>query len=242
VSDPSPGPEPAAGGLGQGRDEARYARFPEGFFDRYDEEPDERFYGPARIVTHIDDEAIAEVSLLYEELGVPDGEVLDLMSSWISHLPRRPPRLVALGMNAAELDSNEMAHSWVVVDLNADPRLPFPDESFDAVTCCVSVDYLTSPLEVFDEAARVLRPGGRFVCTFSNRCFPSKAIRGWLASDESGHVALVVEYFRRSLLTDAAGRPQPAWDAPVAQHRNPDAPGDPLYAVWATRRPISADP
>jgi SAM-dependent methyltransferase len=208
----------------------RYAAFPEGFFDRGDEEPDDRFYAQPRLVTHIDDDAIAEVEQLYTELGVADGDVLDLMSSWVSHLPRRPRRLVVLGMNARELERNPYAHEVVVADLNAEPRLPFDDASFDTVTCCVSVDYLTSPLEVFDEVARVLRPGGRFVCTFSNRCFPTKAIRGWLASDDSGHVVLVTEYFRRS------GRPEPAWEEPVVQHRNPDAYSDPLYAVWARRR------
>ncbi len=79
-----------------------------------------------------------------------------------------------------------MADERVVHDLNADPTLPFADESFDDVVCCVSVDYLTRPVEVFADVARVLRPGGRFVTTFSNRCFPTKAIRGWLANDDAG--------------------------------------------------------
>jgi len=110
-----------------------------------------------------------------------------------------------------------------VRDLNVEPVLPFGDGSFDAVTCCVSIDYLTRPLEVFAEAARVLRPGGAFVCTFSNRCFPTKAIRGWLSTDDEGHCAIVSAYFELT-----AG-----FDAPVAQLRNPGAAGDPLYAVWA---------
>jgi SAM-dependent methyltransferase len=202
-----------------------------------DEGPDERFYDPPRLVTHIDDDAIAEVSGPYEELGVPDGEVLDLMSSWVSHLPRPAHRLVVLGMNEIELAHNDDADEAVVRDLNAEPKLPFGAATFDTVTCCVSVDYLVRPLEVFDEVARVLRPGGRFVCTFSNRCFPAKAIRGWLVTDDSAHVEIVSQYFRRSRLRDAAGREQPAWEPPVVQHRNPEATGDPLYAVWSTRRP-----
>ena len=146
---------------------------------------------------HIDDGAIAAVGDLYDELGL-SGDVLDLCASWVSHFHTPPARLVVLGMNAAELEHNPQASERVVHDLNADPTLPFPDASFDAATCCVSVDYLTQPLHVFDEVARVLRPGGVFVCTFSNRCFPTKAIRGWLASDDAGHVAIVEEYFRRS--------------------------------------------
>ena len=58
--------------------------FPPGFFDRADASSDAAFYRPLRLVTHIDDGAIAAVGALYDELGI-DGEVLDLMSSWVSH-------------------------------------------------------------------------------------------------------------------------------------------------------------
>jgi SAM-dependent methyltransferase len=120
------------------------------------------FYRLPRLVTHIDDRAIAAGGALYTELGL-DGSVLDLMSSRISHFQHPPQRLVGLGMNAAELAANPMLSQYVVHDLNADPILPFPDASFDAATCCVSVDYLTNPITVFTEVGRVLRPGGAFV-------------------------------------------------------------------------------
>ncbi len=196
--------------------------FPAGFFDRSDESGDDRFYAVDRLVTHIDDGAIAAVTELYDELGLA-GEVLDVCSSWISHFATPPRRLVVLGMNAPELAANDDASEWLVHDLNVDPALPFDGASFDAVTCCVSVDYLTRPLEVFAEVARVLRPGAPFVCTFSNRCFPTKAIRGWLSTNDEGHCAIVSAYFE---LTDG-------FDEPTVQLRNPGAPGDPLYAVWA---------
>jgi SAM-dependent methyltransferase len=214
--------------------DARYDGFPEGFFSRLDEEPDEQFDDEPRLVTHLDTGAIAEVGRLYAELDLPSGEVLDLMSSWISHQPARPRRLVVLGMNGTELARNEWADERVVHDLNAEPRLPFADACFDAVTCCVSVDYLVRPLEVFDEVARVLRPGGPFVCTFSNRCFPSKAIRGWLALDDRGHRELVSLYFRRSGRA-GEGDGGPRWGEVTVEHRNPGRPGDPLFAVWAHR-------
>lgn len=200
--------------------------FPPGFFDRGDPSPDDVFYAPTRFVTHIDDGAIAAVGELYTELGI-DGVVLDLCSSWISHFEQAPAELVALGMNAEELAANEQAASWVRQDLNVDPVLPFDDDAFDDAVCCVSVDYLIRPIEVFAEIARVVRPGGRFVCTFSNRCFPTKAIRGWLATDDETHLAIVAEYFRRS----------GGFDEPVARTRRAGAPGrDPLHAVWATVR------
>jgi SAM-dependent methyltransferase len=100
----------------------------------------------------------------------------------VSHFNRAPTRLTVIGMNSEELASNPQAAARVVHDLNAQPELPFAGSSFDAVVCCVSVDYLVRPIEVFQDVARVLRPDGLFVCTFSNRCFPTKAIRGWLAS------------------------------------------------------------
>jgi len=196
--------------------------FPSGFFDRGDESGDGRFYAVDRLLTHIDDGAIAAVTELYDELGL-SGDVLDICSSWISHFSSPPQRLVALGMNATELAANDAASEWLVHDLNIDPTLTFDEASFDAVTCCVSVDYLTRPLEVFAEVARVLRPGGVFVCTFSNRCFPTKAIRGWLSTNDEGRCATVSTYFE---LTDG-------FDEPVVQLRNPGARGDPLYAVWA---------
>jgi SAM-dependent methyltransferase len=199
--------------------------FPLGFFDRADRSRDSVFYSWPRLVIHLDDHAIAAVGALYDELGI-SGDVLDLMSSWVSHFSTPPARLTVLGMNSDELDANPSAGVTVVHDLNAEPRLPFPDESFDAVVCCVSVDYLARPIEVFADVARVLRQGGPFVCAFSNRCFPTKAIRGWLYADDEQHCEIVEQYFRLS------GR----WDGPRSQRRTPAShPGDPLLAVWAHR-------
>jgi SAM-dependent methyltransferase len=196
--------------------------FPAGFFDRADESGDSQFYSWPRLVTHIDEGAIAAVGALYAELEL-DGDVLDIMSSWVSHFQRAPARLTVLGMNLAELAENPQATARVVHDLNAQPELPFADASFDAVVCCVSVDYLTQPIEVFRDVARVLRPDGPFVCTFSNRCFPTKAIRGWLYASDEEHCGIVAEYFRRS----------GGFQEPIIDRRTPPAhQGDPLFAVW----------
>jgi SAM-dependent methyltransferase len=199
--------------------------FPAGFFDRADDSADGVFYSWPRLVTHIDDDAIAAVGALYDDLAIA-GTVLDLMGSWVSHFRHQPAHLTVLGMNTDELAANPHAHATLVHDLNADPRLPFDDVTFDAVVCCVSVDYLTHPIEVFADVARVVRPGGLFVCTFSNRCFPTKAIRGWLYTDDEQHTAIVTTYFR------LAG----GWTEPVVSRRTPILhAGDPLYAVWASR-------
>jgi SAM-dependent methyltransferase len=204
--------------------------FPAGFFDRADPGRDDNFYAPTRLVAHIDDRAITAVGELYEELDI-SGDVLDLMGSWVSHFRTSPRRLTVLGMNAAELDANPQAAATTVHDLNADPRLPFEDASFDDAVCCVSVDYLVEPVAVFREVARVLRPGGRFVCTFSNRCFRTKAIRGWLAASDEQRGGIVARYFRH-----AGG-----WEEPVVETRVGGPVlnggrfgfGDPLFAVWS---------
>jgi SAM-dependent methyltransferase len=127
-------------------------------------------------------------------------------------------------MNREELDANPDARVRVVHDLNDDPALPFADDSFDHAVCCVSVDYLTKPVEVFRDLARVIRPGGIFLCTFSNRLFASKAIRGWLYTGDEQHREIVASYFR------LAG----GWGDPRSERRTPLAHrGDPLFAVWA---------
>lgn len=199
--------------------------WPAGFFRRDDEAPDPDFYAAPRFVTHLDEGAVAAVGELYDELGVT-GDVLDLMSSWVSHLRNRPRQLTVLGLNAAELAANPQADIRIVQDLNAEPALPMPAASLDAVLNCVSIDYLVRPIEVLAEVARVLRPGGLSVCTFSNRCFPTKAVRGWLAVAEQDRPRVVAEYHRQ-----AGG-----FDEPVVQQRvRGTARADPLWAVWARR-------
>jgi len=212
-----------------------YEDFPPGFFDRDDPSSDAPFYGTPRLVTHLDARAIAAVGALYAQLGIdgstPGRRVLDLMSSWVSHFTTPPAELVVLGMNAAELAANPAATERVAADLNVDPRLPFAAGFFDAVTCCVSIDYLVRPIEVIREAARVLRPGGVLAVTFSNRCFPTKAVHGWLATDDAGRCAIVGDYVRR-----AGGFEEPE----ISLRTPPRSFGDPLYGV-TTRRVASAD-
>jgi len=131
--------------------------------------------------------------------------------------------VIGLGMNAEEMADNPRLTGAVVHDLNRDPRLPFGDGRFDAAMCAVSIQYLTDPVAVFREIRRVLRPGAPFVVSFSNRCFPSKAVAVWLGTDDRQHAALVRAYF------EGAG----GWREVTAEDRSPESEGDPLYAVWA---------
>ncbi len=199
---------------------------PKRYFERADETTDEAFYTQPRLVTHIDDGAIAAVTALYRDLFPPGGAILDLMSSWVSHLPPEVAysRVVGLGMNAAELAANPRLTERGVQNLNTTPALPFAADAFDGAGICVSVQYLTQPVAVFREIVRVLRPGAPLVVTFSNRCFPTKAVAVWQALDDAGHAALVQRYF-----ADAGG-----WtDVQVRAHR--PRRGDPLYGVIGRR-------
>jgi hypothetical protein len=197
-------------------------------FARLDESPDDLFYATPRFVTHIDDAAIAAVTQIYREYFPPGGAILDLMSSWISHLPPEIAYkdVVALGMNEEELGANPRATERVVQDLNRDWHLPFVDRRFDGAAVCVSVDYLTRPIEVFRECARVLRRGAPFVITFSNRCFPTKVIAAWRMLDDDGHQQLVARYF-----VEAGG-----FGNIEILDRSPGRDGDPLYAVIGLAR------
>jgi len=204
------------------------AAFPAGFFDRDDESPDAGFYASPRLVTHIDAGAVAAVGAVYAEL-VTGPRVLDFCSSWVSHFTTVPAQLTVMGMNEAELAANTAAVDRVVRDLNTDPVFPFPDGAFDDAVCCVSVDYLTRPVTVLADLARVVRSGGRVVFTWSDRCFPTKAVHGWLAADEADRPRIMQDY-----LAGAEGW-EPASSRTVLPERRGPFAADPLWATWATR-------
>lgn len=178
--------------------------FPPGAFNRVDEGDDAEFYLPPRLVTHIDEQAIAALSAFYAETLKPGGTVLDLMSSWVSHLPDTPElgEVIGHGMNAAELEANPRLTRYFVQDLNRDQTLPLEDDSCDAALCCVSAQYLQHPVAVFAEVRRVLRPGAPFIVTYSNRCFPTKAVAIWRSLDLRGHATLLHQYFTRAGFCD----------------------------------------
>ena len=203
-------------------------------FRRQDESADENFYLTPRLVVHIDDGAITAAGRLYAAELPPDDDILDLMSSWKSHLPPEFPvrRLVGLGMNAAELAANERLHDHVVHDLNREPRLPFAENEFGGCIVTVSVQYLTQPVAVFREVNRVLRPGAPFIVAYSNRCFPTKAVAIWQSLGDNDHAKLIGAYF------DLSG----GWTGLRAIDCSPRSPAysDPLYAVLARKADDSA--
>lgn len=201
-------------------------------FLRSDPSPDTQFYAPARLVTHIDDNAISLLRRYYSEQLPKQGRILDLCSSWISHFPTELEdaarasahssvrassinkgevsgsshpfedisssttnlEVIGMGMNTAELDSNPILSQRIVQDLNADPALPAILAPLNAMTCVVSIDYLTQPLQVLQSAHSMLVPGSYVHLIISNRCFPTKVIRRWMRISEKERLDMVGDY------------------------------------------------
>jgi hypothetical protein len=190
-------------------------------FDKADPTSDRLFYAAPRLVTHIDAHAIAAVTALYRELLPPGGRILDLMGSWVAHLPPEIDygEIIGHGMNDDELRANPRYYRWFVQDLNESPALALATGQVDAVVICVSVQYLQQPLAVFREIERVLKPGGPVVITFSNRCFPTKAVAIWQALASEQHQRLVALYLERAgfatvvirTLVDTDSEHDPLW-------------------------------
>jgi SAM-dependent methyltransferase len=195
------------------------------FFRRIDDSDDESFYRYPRLLVHIDDGAIAKVGEIYADLLPAGGVILDLMSSWRSHLPDRigPAKVVGLGLNRVEMDDNPALGEVVVHNVNLNPRMPFADESFDGAVMTVSVQYLTRPVELFADAGRVLKPHAPFVVTFSNRMFPTKAVALWHSSNNEQRVSVVTRYFAES----GAFEKIEVLDRSTAT----DPPSDPIWAI-----------
>ncbi len=193
-------------------------------FRRMDETPDDQFYRIPRFTSHIDQGAIDAVTKLYRQYFLPNSHILDLMSSWLSHLPEdiHYNHVVGLGMNEREMARNKQLDDWVVHDLNINPRLPFIENSFDAAAICVSIDYLIDPMTVLKDVGRILKQGAPIIITYSNRYFESKATAAWLyLSDEQR------AYLIRSFLVKAE-----CFDDIALMDCSPKY-GDPLYAVIA---------
>jgi hypothetical protein len=199
-------------------------QLPEGAFAKIDAGDDELFYEPPRLVCHIDDGAIAALTQFYRTVLPAGGVLLDLMSSWVSHLPPEIEyaEVIGHGMNATELAANPRLNRWFVQNLNRDTRLPLADSSVDAAMICVSIQYLQQPVTVLRDIAQVLRPSAPLVISFSNRCFWTKAVAIWRALDDDGHARLVERYLRNAGFEEFETRRLAEWVEDVS---------DPMTAV-----------
>lgn len=203
---------------------------------KQDTGPDSSFYDEPRFVQHVDEQFRERLTDLYRDRIEPDSRVLDLMSSWVSHLPEdlELDHVVGHGLNREELEANPWLDEYFVQDLNAEPQLPLEDETFESVLCAVSVQYLQWPGQVFAEIGRVLRPNGIVIVSFSNRMFAQKAVRAWREASGPERLRLVQRYVDA---TDAFQKPETISESPLVpptQRFLGGAP-DPFYAVCARK-------
>ncbi len=203
--------------------------YPQESFRREDETDDLLFYAQPRLVVHIDEYAIGAIASYFGCVLPHDGVILDLMSSWRSHLPENLPvkKLVGLGLNDVEMAENPQLHQAVVHDINVDPKLPFGDAAFDAVVVTVSIQYVVRPVEVFRQVSRVLGEGGSLHVVYSNRMFSTKAVAIRKALDDAGRGKLIASYFHYS----------GGWGPPEALDigRHQELYSDPMYVVSARK-------
>ncbi len=210
-----------------------YSTYP---FTRKNEDDDHNFYQTTRLANHLDDMAIKQVKSIYSTLLSSGNNLLDLMSSWVSHIPNTLTdcQVTGLGLNKEELKANKLLSNFIVHDLNKDPALPFTDNEFDAVICTASIEYLIQPIKVVAEIARVIKPGGIFVTTFSNRWFPGKEILPWSDMHHFERFGLVLDYFIKTeafenLHTESVrGLLRPLDDRHIGKTKI----SDPIFAVW----------
>jgi len=205
---------------------------------KLDDTDDTQFYSMPRFVTHVDEGFIDQLTQLYRDRLKPNTRILDMMSSWVSHLPEEIEfaHVEGHGLNEEELARNRRLNHYFVQNLNENPQLPLQDEDFDAVLICVSVQYLQYPDAVFSEIHRILKPGGIAIISFSNRMFFQKAIAAWREGTEASRVELVKSYFQSV----------PGFHPPEVIANQSAAPsflqmfgvggGDPFYAVIAQRK------
>lgn len=206
---------------------------------KLDETDDSLFYDAPRFVTHVDENFIQQLTDLYRERLQPNSRIFDLMSSWVSHLPDdlQFEFVEGHGLNQEELARNPRLDHYFVQNLNQKQLLPLPDRSFDAVLNTVSIQYLQLAEAIFAEVYRILKPGGLFIVSFSNRMFYQKAIQAWRDGSEADRVELVKSYFAAI----------PGFSQPEVIHRPGSIPsflqmlgmsgGDPFYAVIGQRLP-----
>ena len=205
------------------------SHYPPELFRRQDESDDSLFYAEPRLVVHIDYSAIGAISAYFSEVLPHNGAILDLMSSWRSHMPPDLPirRLIGLGLNAVELKENPQLDERIVHDLNTDPELPLEDCSIDAAVVTVSIQYMVKPVEVFHEVNRILKAGAAFHVIYSNRMFPTKAVAIWQNLDDRRRAQLIASYFQNS----------DGWENIRAINITPQLPhySDPAYVVVAEK-------
>jgi SAM-dependent methyltransferase len=184
-------------------------------------------------VPYLPEEASEIIQQKLEPLLPPGGRILDLMTGAYSHIPPRiqSGRIVGLGLTEAALRQNSLLNEFIVHDVNANPRLPLPDHNFDAVTLVSGMAYVQQPVELLEDVARILRPGGLLAIVFGIVSFFDQTDAAWYSLDEDRRVDLVKAYL---LKTGKYQQPRADWfKFPYQEYGERRAHEEPLWMVWA---------
>ena len=162
---------------------------------KWDSSDDQLFYAEPRFVQHLDDAFRARLTQLYRDRIPARAVVLDLMSSWVSHLPDDGiyERVIGHGLNEKELAANKRLDSYWLQNLNLNQEIPLKANSVDAVLIVAGWQYLQYPEAVAAELLRITRPGGQVIVSFSNRMFFTKAPQVWADGSDRDHLTYVAE-------------------------------------------------
>ena len=154
---------------------------------------DEIFYQQPRFVNHLSDSFRTRLTTLYSEYLLNHHIILDLMSSWVSHLPTniRYKKVIGHGMNQAELSSNERLDSIFVQNLNKKQNMPIEDSSIDVGLIVAGWQYLQYPEKVSLELSRIIKSDSLLIISFTNRAFWTKAPNIWTYSSEEKRIEYV---------------------------------------------------
>ncbi len=203
---------------------------------KWDSSDDALFYAEPRLVQHLDGAFRARLTALYRERIPAGAVVLDLMSSWVSHLPEEVSysTVIGHGLNERELRANPRLDRHWLQNLNRDQQLPLQSDSIDATLIVAGWQYLQQPEAVAAELLRVTRPGGQLIVAFSNRMFFTKAPQIWADGSDRDHLAYVGE------VLIAQGWPKPTVIAESTRAEGISgligAKGDPFFAVIAHKQ------
>ena len=154
---------------------------------------DEIFYQQPRFVHHLSDSFRNRLTSLYSEFLLNHHIILDLMSSWVSHLPSNISykKVIGHGMNEAELSSNERLDKFFVQNLNKKQNMPIEDSSVDVGLIVAGWQYLQYPEKVSLELSRVIKSDSLLIISFTNRAFWTKAPNIWTYSSEEKRIEYV---------------------------------------------------
>ena len=164
---------------------------------------DEIFYQQPRFAHHLSDSFRTRLTSLYSEYLLKHHIILDLMSSWVSHLPTniRYKKVIGHGMNQAELSTNQRLDSFFVQNLNKKQNMPIEDSSIDVGLIVAGWQYLQYPEKVSLELSRIIKSDSLLIISFTNRAFWTKAPNIWTYSSEENRIEYVT-----SVLTDNGWR------------------------------------